>query len=501
MRNIFPGAAAIALGLALAALPVTSAEPPPIERVLPGLRPDGFVQLPNQWKLNPVGRQIDVGDLPMNVQLHPTGQFAAVLHCGMKDHEVLILDLNPKRQKVACRVTVDQSFYGLAFGPDGKQVYASGGEFDVVHVWDFDKGLLHNHRTIDVSAGRRTVPAGLTLDPAGRELFAAAMWAEAVIRVPLDNPANKIVIPLGEIAAKPPAGTKGEPPSPPDNRKEPGTTAADAKPKPLTEQALPYAVLVDPAGKRAFVSLWAKAAVAVIDLETNTVTATWPTASHPTELVLSPDGKALYVACANSTKVTVLDPATGDPLQTINAALYPQAPVGNTPNSLALTPDGEMLFVANADANNLAVFNVADPKVAKPLGFVPTGWFPTSVRFNKLDKSLYVANGKGLSSKPNRSGPVPTNPRSTLEYIGALFPGTVSVVPAPGPTAMAKYTKTAYECSPLQRDAEVRAAGVAADNPIPRKVGDPSPIKHVIYVIKENRTYDQVFGDMKEGNG
>ena len=477
-------------------------------RVLPGLRKNGFVQLPNQWQLKPAGKHLDLGDLPVNVQLHPTGQFAAVLHCGMKDHEVVVVDLNAARRKVVSRTTVDQAFYGLAFSPDGKQVYASGGEFDVVHVWDFDKGLLHNHRTVDVAGAdkQRTVPAGVALDPAGRELFATALWADALVRVPLDNPANKVLIPLTPKDAAKKEGAKGEPPSPPDGRKDPDQKAPKVEDdfggaRPAADNSFPYAVLVEPGAKRAFVTLWAKAAVAVVDLETNAVAARWPTAAHPTEMVLAPDGKALYVACANSTQVTVLDPATGAVLQTLNAALYPQAPTGNTPNSLCLTPDGQMLFVANADANNVAVFNVSDPKTAKPLGFIPVGWYPTSVRYNKLDKTVYVANGKGLVSKSNRAGPNPLAPGGTREYIGSLLQGTLSAIPVPTPEQMARYSKTAYECSPLLKDAAARSDGVAADNPIPRKPGDPSPIKYVIYVVKENRTYDQVFGDVKEGNG
>lgn len=479
------------------------------KRVLPGLRPDGFVQLPNQWKLKPVGKQIEVGDLPSNIQIHPTGQFAAVLHCGMREHEVMILDLNPAKRQIISRVTMPQAFYGLAFTPDGKQVYASGGEFDVVHVWDFDKGYLHNHKTVDVSAPgvKRIVPAGVAFDPAGRELFTTALWADAVIRVPLDNPENKVIIPLMPKEAPKAEGPKGDPPSPPDGRKEPGKKDAPkvedeyGGARPVPNNSFPYTVLVEPGAKRAFVSLWAKSAVAVIDLETNKVAATWPTASHPTEMVLSPSGMALYVSCSNSTQVSVLDPTTGEIIQTINAALYPRAPSGNTPNSLTMTPDGEMLLVANADANNLAVFNITNRKAAKPLGFIPTGWYPTSVRFNKLDKTIYVTNGKGLSSKSNRGGANPNLPAGTLEYIGSLFKGTISSIPLPSPEDMAKYSKTAYECSPLMKDEGVRSENVAADNPIPKKLGEKSPIKYVIYVIKENRTYDQVFGDMKEGNG
>src|SRR5207247_2499551 len=96
-----------------------------------------------------------------------------------------------------------------------------------------------------------------------------------------------------------------------------------------------------------------------------------PTEKHPTEMVFGPGERTLFVACANSTRVSVLDLAGGKALETINAALYPNAPAGNTPNSLALTPDGQLLFVANADANNVAVFNVAKPGDARPLGFIP----------------------------------------------------------------------------------------------------------------------------------
>src|SRR5205823_951000 len=157
-------------------------------------------------------------------------------------------------------------------------------------------------------------------------------------------------------------------------------------------------------------SLWNRAAVAVLDLNTNKITAEWKTEAHPTEMVQAPDGKRLYVACSNSTRVSVLDAANGEALQTLTAALYPKAESGNTPNSLALTPDGQMLFVANADSNNVAVFNVADARNATPLGFIPVGQYPTSVRFNRADRKIYVTNGKGLWPKSNRHGPVPTMP-------------------------------------------------------------------------------------------
>jgi DNA-binding beta-propeller fold protein YncE len=493
-------------GLA-ATMVAVRAEEPPAARVLPGVQPDGTIQLPNQWKLNPVGRHIEIGDLPVNIQIHPTGQYAAVIHCGFRDHEVHIIDLNVAKRKIVCRVTIDQGFYGLVWDKDGRNLYASGGESDVAHIWSFDKGLLHNHRTLDVAGTpypmKKCVISGLALDPEGKDLFACNLWADSLVRVPLDNPGNKVVIPFhAKIDAK--ETPKGEAPSPPDGRKEENADPSKkGEPIPVKHTSFPYACLVEPGSKRAFVSLWGKASVAVIDLENNTVAAVWPTASHPTEMILDPKGTSLYVSCSNSTEVTVLDPATGKARQTIHAALYPQAPAGNTPNSISLTPDGEVLFVANADANNIAVFSLTDPKEAKGLGFIPTGWYPTSVRYNAKDKTIYVTNGKGNVSKGNPNGPNPEKPgdKGINEYIGSLFRGTFSAIPVPTPGELAKYSKQAYECSPLQKGEAVNAKDVPADNPVPRKVGDPSPIKHVIYIIKENRTYDQVFGDMKQGNG
>ncbi|MCE9531316.1 MAG: bifunctional YncE family protein/alkaline phosphatase family protein [Planctomycetes bacterium] len=479
---------------------------PPV--VLPGINLDGSIQLPNQWQLRPAGRAIEVGDFPVNMAMHPSGQYVAVLHAGMREHEIIVVALEKTRQRIVSRTSVDQTFYGVTFTPDGKKLFASGGEFEVVHEFDFARGMLGIPRKIDLPSGddkSKRIIGGLAIDKEGRDLFAAATWGDVVVRIPIDNPENKVTIPVGRAVAKgekKDEKAKGEPPSPDDGRKKDKEGKEIAK-KAKDDPVHPYAILPDPLNKRLFVSLWAAGSVAVIDLEKNEMTALWSTESHPTEMVLSPNGKSLYVACANSTLVSVLDTADGKALQTINCALYPQAPSGNTPNSLTLTPDGQILFVANADASNLALFNVVNPKEAKPLGFIPTGWYPTSVRYHVESKKIIVANGKGMFSKPNRSGPGPYSGRATniTEYIGSLFTGTLSFIDMPTPEKMGEYSKQAYACSPLKKDFTANTDGVEADNPIPKKVGEPSPIKYVIYIVKENRTYDQVFGDLPQGNG
>ncbi len=394
----------------------------------------------------------------------------AVLHAGYGDHEILIVDLNRLKQRITCRVNLNQTFYGLCFSPDGRTLYASGGELEMVHAFAFEKGLLSQQREIRVAAVTdKFIPGGIALDPTGRILCVAGTWGHGVCIVSLDNSQKPMTVPLGK-------------------------------------ESYPYACLVDPSGKRLYVSLWNKSSVAVVDLGDKKVLGTWPTQPHPTEMVLSPEGKTLYVACANSTKVSLLDTSTGRERETIACSLHPNAPAGNTPNSLCLTPDGKVLFVANADANNIAVFALpaTGEGPSKPLGFIPAGWYPTSVRYNPVDKRLYIANGKGTTPKANPQGPNPLlhGNKSIRQYIASLFRGTLSVLDLDtiSPAQMAAFSKQAYECSPLQAG-EAVTAKAPAGSPIPAKVGDSSPIKHCIYIIKENRTYDQLLGDMKEGNG
>jgi DNA-binding beta-propeller fold protein YncE len=191
-------------------------------------------------------------------------------------------------------------------------------------------------------------------------------------------------------------------------------------------------------------------------------------------------------------------------LETIWATLYPQSPRGSTPNSLALSPDEKTLYVANANINAIGVFDVEKPGRSRSLGFIPTGWYPTSVRVTPDGKRLLVANGKGNVAMANPRGPQPIRGTSTEQYIGKLFRGSLNTVELPPrkqlAPQLAAWTTEVLQCSPLRPDASVSAKRPEG-NPIPGRPGNPGPIKHCIYIIKENRTYDQVFGDMPEGNG
>jgi DNA-binding beta-propeller fold protein YncE len=463
----------------------------------PGTQPDGSVLLHNQWSIRPAGQQVQLdGTLPVNVAVHPKGRFAAVLDCGYGLHEVEVVDL--AAQKIACRVTISNCFYGVAFSTDGTKLFCSGGGDENIRQFDFRDGLLTNDTSIQAHARTlRGVPCGLTVNRSGTELFTANVWGNCVSEIDLTARTNLQDISVGSS----PVHLTMAPIVPPadfdtvaaDKRDEVGLYNSDLS------DAFPYGCCLDEKHQRLYVSLWGQAAIKVIDLKTGAMTI-WAAEEHPCEMVLTRSGKELYVANANRNTVTVFDTSAGTVRETIWAAFHPDDPPGSTPNSLTLSPDEKTLYVANANVNAIAVFDVRKPGHSRSLGFIPTAWYPTSVRVTPDGKHLLVANGKGGQPKANPLGPMPGTPgRRRNQYIAGLFQGTLSIIGLPRGSdlekQMADWTASVYACAPSNNVAP------AADNPIPAKPGDPSPIKYVFYVIKENRTYDQVFGDLPQGNG
>src|SRR5262245_41188720 len=199
-------------------------------RLLPGAQADGAIRLHNQWAIRPAGKQLELGDFPVNIALHPSGQWLAVLHAGYRDHEIIVVELDPKRQRITSRALIDQTFCGLCFDPEGKTLYASGGEFDLVHSFRFEDGYLTQPRKLPIAAKQKFIVSGLAVDPAGKTLCAAGVWGHGVCLISLAKPADQAIVHL-------------------------------------TEGSYPYACLVDKAGKRLYVSQWNQASVAIVDLE------------------------------------------------------------------------------------------------------------------------------------------------------------------------------------------------------------------------------------------
>lgn len=476
---------AVLLAAVLTAGAPVGATPPTL---LPGLQHDGSVLLPNQWSLRPAGRQVPLGDFPVNLAVHPSGRYVAALHCGYSRHEIRILEL-PSGQPLSS-FPLAEAFYGLAWSPDGRRLYASGASLEVVHELAFASGLLSAARELRVRrAGETGVPIGLAPSADGAALYVAEGWGQAVKKLAL---ADGRLLWSNTLAAAPPnSGTD------PEGRRWKMVASTDA--------AFPYALVPDEKHGRVFVSLWAQSAVAVLDAASGRTLARWPVGAHPNEMLLARDGR-LFVAEANLNTVSVLDTQDGRVLEQLSGAFAPDAPPGATPNSLALTPDGRTLFVANANTNALAVFDVSDRAAARSLGFIPVGWYPTAVRVAPDGRALLVANGKGVASAPNPGGPFPGDPRPRRlhAYIAALFRGTLSLIDWPAaterPAQLAAWTRDALACSPLSPALRPQRER-PADSPIPARLGEPSPLRHVIYIVRENRTYDQILGDLEIGNG
>lgn len=469
----------LAAGFGLFSAAGADARPP---ATLPGIQRDGSVLLPNQWSLRPAGRQVIVGDFPVNLALHPGGRYVAVLHSGYSQHEIRILDL--ASGGLVSSVALNESFYGLAWSADGRRLYASGSTFETVHTFAFADGFLSAPVDFPLRPEAETgVPVGLATDAKGA-LYVAEGWGQRVDK--LEAGSGKPVWSITLATTPRDSGTDPE-----GERRQP----ADAPDAPF-----PYACLPDPARGRLYVSLWGRAAVLVLDEKSGAELARWPVGPHPNEMALSADHR-LFVAEANTNTVSVLDLQTGRVLETLSTSPAPGAPPGSMPNSLALSPDGRLLFVANANTNSVAVFDITATGHAVSLGLIPVGWFPTSVRVTADGRTLVVANGKGTTSAANPAGPFPGDPRprDLQDYIAGLFHGTVSFIPLPAAADRAasfgRWTAQVIANQPVATTAR------PTDNPVPAALGAASPLRHVIYVVKENRTYDQMLGDLPEGNG
>ena len=474
---------ALSLGIAMLATGIARAEPP--ARVLPGLQPDGNTLLHNQWPIHPVGDQVPLGDFPINLAIDPSGRYAAVLHAGYGPHAIHIVDLRTERTTAA--LPIHETFAGLAFSPDGHRLYCSGASDAVLHVFSLADGHLAALPDVRVAAKDQLgVVAGIALTPRAEAAIVARLFDNQILRVGLNPGAAGWTTTLDEG------------PDPPGLRFDQGTPgaapAAAYHPRYIHGDE-PLDVVADPGHGRIYASLWGKSALAVLDAQDGRVLAHWACGLHPNELLLSGDGR-LFVSNGGLNTVTVLSTADGRMLETLSTAMAPSDPPGSTPNSLALSPDGRTLFVANAYNNNVAVFDVSVAGSGEPLGFIPTGWFPTCVRLTPDGRTLLVISGRGLRPKSDSLG-------SATRYarISTLYPGSLGIIALPSGAgfapALAAWTRLAESCRP----ASAIAGPAEQGNPIPDHVGGATPIRYVIYIIKENRTYDQVLGDLPQGNG
>ena len=427
--------------------------------------------LPNGWSLTPAGQSIPLSsDLPLNMALAPDGIHLAVTNNGNGRQAIDLIDL--KSGHLTASVTIKKAWLGLAFAKHHSWLYASGGNDDIIIRYRLADDTLLNKDTLTLGRPwpvNKISPTGLTLDEARDRLYVVTKEDDALYVC--DTKTMKVLsrVPLGAEA---------------------------------------YTCILNPKRPELYISAWGGRKVWIYDTKNDALKDSIATGDHPTDMAISANGRWLYVANANSNTVSVIDLPAGKLIETLHTAMSPDAPIGSTTNSVCLAPGGKTLYIANADNNYLAVFDVSEPGHSHSLGFIPVGWYPTCVRAN--GRQLLVTNGKGLASMPNPLEPQPGQRRNNNkykkrgdirdQYIGSMLKGSLSVIPIPDAKTLTAYTRQVYANTPYSVQKEELAPG-AAGNPIPRKTGDSSPIKYVFYVLKENRTYDQVLGDMPQGNG
>ncbi len=253
-----------------------------------------------------------------------------------------------------------------------------------------------------------------------------------------------------------------------------------------------YATALSHDERTAYVSNWGKKSVSVVDTQSAELIKTLRVGTHPSALALNPTNDELYVANTDSDSISVIDTTEKRVVRSFSVSPYPGAPVGTSPNALAVSPDGHQLYVANAGNNDVAVVELGEEGGGpdRVEGLIPTAWYPTGVAVSPDGDGLLVVNAKGLGAGPNPGGPVPIeDPESPPgQYIGSMIEGTLSTIPVPGEERLIDYTERVAENNSFDKGLE-KAAAVLKN------------IKHVIYVINENRTYDQVLGDLPRGNG
>jgi YVTN family beta-propeller protein len=422
------------------------------------------VQLPNQWKLTPAGTSLPLGDLPLNAVLSPSKKMMAVTNNGVDKHFIQLFSTQGNIKEVA-KIDIAKAWYGLAFSDDEKRLYASGGHDNTIVIFKIDNQKLIRDTVIKLGepwSKNKIGPGGIALDEATNHLFTVAR-EDSMLYV---------------------CNTK--------------TLQVEKK---IALNSEPFSILISKTLNEIYISMWGAKSIGVFDLKTRVKKTEIAVGDHPNEMILNKKQDALFVANSLDNSVSIIDLKTKKVLETLNAALYPDAPNGSTTNGVALSDDEKTLYIANADNNCLAVFDVEKLGESRSKGFIPTGWYPTSVKV--LGKKILVANGKGMNSAANPDGPSPFQKREdsrAAQYIGKLFYGTLSIIDAPNETQLAVYSKLTYENTPYTKEKELNTEGEQG-NPIPMKVGDPSPIKYVFYIIKENRTYDQVLSDVEGGNG
>ena len=449
-----------------------------------GSLPGGGFLLNSGWTIRPAGDQVPVDTLPMSSAVSNDGRYLLVLNGGYNPPSVSVIDIAQKRE--IGRTPLPDAWLGLAVSPRGNSVYVGGGSRASVYELSLNpqNGTLTRSRDFtavpDINNKGLSFIGDVAVSSDAHLLYAADLHTDSIAVINLQS---------GQLIGRWKSGRR------------------------------PYRLLLPPGDKQLIVSSWADAAVYQYDANSGAQIAMTRVGSHPTDMLwlnkpapTEESGSSeyvarLFVAAANTNYVYSLG-VTRDgqlrTLETINVSLSPMHPLGMTPSALAIDKQATRLYIVCSDANAVGVADISGPRT-RVLGFVPTGWYPTAVRILDDDR-LVVLNGKGLGSRANPGGPNPNvHGRGasipTVQYVARIQTGTAAFVPAVTEEKLADYTATVLRNSPYRDELIYGDITDAQEAHFARTQEHVSPIQHVIYIIKENRTYDQVLGDIEKGNG
>jgi DNA-binding beta-propeller fold protein YncE len=469
--------------------------------------PTGKVIEPNPARIAPLNSS------PFTIALSPDSRYAALLHAGFGTQNsggcqsISLFNFEKKTltdfpDDRFCSDAHQSFFVGLAFSAGGNHLYASVGS--ITDPTGEKTGNLGNGIAVyQVHEGKIAPERFIKVPPTQLE---KGKWvAKGLFQ---NSPGFAIPYPAGlaVVPGKPErlliANNFSDTASLIDANTGDLIRQFDLSTNTFIPSAYPYTVVVSKDGHRGWCSLWNASRVVELDLESGKVARTIslkepdvPTApgSHPTALLLSPDEKRLYVALSNADLVAVISTETGKAEAWLSTKPSDEKYGGTTPIALAQTSDGRSLFVADASLDAVVVFDTTKHHAEKertPDGFLPTDWYPSALAVQ--GDQLLVATAKGTGTGPN-NGPNRIMGRHHHEhpYIPTLVYGSLTEIGIPD--ALKNLTAS------TQRVVEANRMKSASNSAL--FGGGKNPIKHVIYIIKENRTYDQVFGDLKVGNG
>ncbi len=501
-------------GLAAAAVGLVAAElPKPTAESVGRLGTNRWLTPVNQI-VTPAGRQVELPKLrPQALALSPDGR---LLVTAGKTPEIVVVDpaTGVLRQRVALPAENQRepslravsaailnpdedgqvSYTGLVFSPDGTRLYLANvnGSLKVFAV--AKNGVVSGLATLPLppanAPGRKAeIPSGLAVSPDGQRLYVCGNLSNRLLE--LDTATGAVlrtwdvgVAPFDVVLTRDKAYVSNWGGRRPDAGSLTGPAGRGT------------VVRVDPVRHIA-----SEGSVSIIPLADSAAGRRPPaseilTGLHASALALTPNGRHLVVANAGSDTLSVIDTRTDQIVETIWTRQSPADLFGAQPNALTFDKSGKRLFVCNGTQNAVAVLAFA-PGESKPLGLIPVGWFPGAIRHDAKRDALYVANIKGLGpGRPRKSNGKP-------EFNSHQYHGSLSLVPVPAKRELAAFTDVALANLryPLLQQAALPPRPGQSARPVPERVGEPSVFQHVVYFIKENRTYDQVLGDDARGNG